>query len=456
MKDLLQTVPQRAEGYTDKMHGRVQQEFRQIVSLAVPVVVAELGWVFMSVVDTIMAGRLGPLAIASVSLGSAGYEVLALAGIGLVLGLDTVVSQAFGAGRLKECDDWLWQGLYVAAAACGPLLLGIWATPVLMRAVGVGREIVDATVPFLGALGWSLPPLLAYATLRRYLQGMSVVRPVMFTLISANVVNAAGNWVLMQHYGVEGIAWSTCLARIYMAVVLAVVAVTRNPSLARRFRLPDRALVTRLLRLGLPASGQMLLEVGVFGTATVLAGKLTAEALAAHQVAVNIAATTYMVPLGVSSAAAVAVGQAIGRGDPEGARRAGWLSLALGAGFMSVAALVLLAAPGPLVRIFTRDAGVLSIAIPLMLVAALFQVFDGIQVVATGVLRGAGNTRLPMAADLVAHWMLGLPAGYVLCFVLGWGVRGIWIGLSIGLMAAALLLVAGWWRMGRRGLTLPH
>ncbi|HVX66204.1 MAG TPA: MATE family efflux transporter, partial [Bryobacteraceae bacterium] len=316
------------------MPSRIQKEFRQIVGLAVPVVVAELGWMFMGVVDTIMAGRLGPGAIAAVALGSAGYEALALAGIGLILGLDTVVSQSFGAGRQSECEAWLWQGLYVAAAACGPLLACVWATPRLMRAAGVNSVLVDSMLPFLHALGWSLPPLLAYAALRRYLQGMGVVRPVMFALVSANVVNALGNWVLMNRFGVEGIGWSTCLARIYMAGVLGAAALARTPSLANRFVWPERARIARLLRLGAPAAGQLVLEVGVFATVTVLAGKLTAEALAAHQVALNIAATTFMVPLGISSAAAVAVGHRIGRGDFAAARRAGWLSLALGAGFM--------------------------------------------------------------------------------------------------------------------------
>jgi MATE family multidrug resistance protein len=294
---------------------------------------------------------------------------------------------------------------------------------------------------------WSLPPLLLYAALRRYLQGMSQARPVMFVLVTANLVNAAGNWLLMQRYGVAGIGWSTCISRIYMAGVLAGFALVRDPSLLRRIPRPEPERVRRLLELGLPASMQLLLEIGVFATATVLAGKLAPESLAAHQIALNIAGTTFMVPLGVSSAGAVAVGQALGAGDPRTARRDGWLALALGAGFMAFAGLALATAPRLVLWMFTRDPAILAVAVPLLLVAAIFQLFDGIQVTATGILRGAGNTRTPMVANLLGHWGLGLPLGYLLCFRAHWGVAGLWTGFSLGLCAVAARLLAAWSRM---------
>jgi MATE family multidrug resistance protein len=315
-----------------------------------------------------------------------------------------------------------------------------------IRAAGVDAEVVGLATPYVHALVWSLPPLLLYGGLRRFLQGKSRVRPVMIALVSANLVNAAGNWLLIRRLGVAGVAWSTVVARVYLAAALAAVAIADAPDLVRRIPAVDLARVRALLRLGLPAAAQLLLEIGVFATATVLAGRLAPAALAAHHIALNIAATTFMVPLGISAAGAVAVGQAIGRGEPEVARRAGWLSLALGAGFMGAAAVVLFSVPAALLRLFTSDAGVLAIGVPLMLVAALFQTFDGIQVVATGVLRGAGNTRTPMLANLVAHWVVGLPIGAGLCFALGLGVTGLWAGLSLGLVGVAVLLLATWWR----------
>jgi MATE family multidrug resistance protein len=421
-------------------------EVRYIVRLAWPVILAEIGWMFMGVVDTMMVGHLGPGAIAAVSIGNAMFDVAGFCGIGLVLGLDTVVSQAYGAGRQTECGQWLWQGTFLAMAAT-PVLMGVIALAVaLMPMAGVQPRVLAEAEPYVWAMIWSLGPLLVYAVLRRYLQGIGRVRPVMFALLSANIVNAIGNQVFIGRFGVAGVGWATFGARVYMAGVLAGYAFAREPALLRRIPLPGWISIGHLLRLGLPAAGQILLEVGVFATATVLAGKLAAESLAAHHVVLMIAGTTFMVPLGISSAGAVAVGHAIGRSDPHAAKRAGWIAIGLAAGFMSTMILVIVAAPQTLLRIFTTNADVLAIAVPLLFVAAVFQIFDGIQVTATGVLRGAGDTRTPMYANLVAHWLLGVPAGYILCFTFGLGVIGLWMGLSAGLIIVGSLLLLVWRR----------
>jgi MATE family multidrug resistance protein len=221
----------------------------------------------------------------------------------------------------------------------------------------------------------------------------------------------------------------------------------RESGLLRRIPTPDFKRMAELLRLGVPAAGQILLEVGVFAASTLLAGRLTPEALAAHHVVLNIVGTTFMAPLGISSAGAVTVGQAIGRDDPHGAKQKGWLAIALAAGCMLFAALLMTVAPQTLISIFTTNTDVLTIAIPLLSVAALFQLFDGIQVSATGVLRGAGDTRTPMVANLMGHWLLGLPIGYALCFIWDYGVTGLWAGLSIGLIVVGLALIAYWSRL---------
>lgn len=423
-----------------------RSELRYILNLALPVIAAELGWIFMGVVDTIMVGPLGPSVIGAVSLGNAMFDVAAIFGIGLLLGLDTVVSQSFGAGRIAECDSWLWQGCFLALAAT-PLLMGmVEASIPLMSSFGVNPEVLSTSVPYLRAVNWSLPPLLLYAAFRRYLQGMSRVWPVMIALLTANIVNAAGNYVLLPAFGVAGVGWSTCISRLYMLSVLAAYAFLREPVLMRRVEPPRLAAFRELLRLGLPAAGQILLEVGVFATATVLAGKLQPDSLAAHHIVLNVAGTTFMVPLGLSSAGAVVVGQAIGSGDPQRAKRSGWITIGLAAAFMSIAALCFLVIPSHIIRVFTRDAGVLAIAVPLLFVAAVFQIFDGVQVTITGVLRGTGDTRTPMLANLVAHWLLGLPAGYLLCFVIGYGVSGLWMGLSFGLIIVGTVLLLVWSR----------
>jgi MATE family multidrug resistance protein len=422
-------------------------ELRRVVSLALPVIVAELGWMFMGVVDTMMVGPLGPVAIAGVSIGNAIFDVPAICGIGLLLGLDTLVSQAYGADKLRECAAWLWEGVYLALIVSPLMMAAVFAAVPLTSRFGVNQDVLALAQPYLAAVNWSLIPLLVYAALRRYLQGISLVRPVMFALVTANAVNAVGNWLLIGRYGVAGVAWSTVISRIYMAGALALYIYVRDPSVFRTLPRPSASRFRDLLRLGLPAAGQILLEVGVFATATVLAGRLHPEAIAAHHIVLNIAGTTFMVPLGISSAGAVVVGQAIGRRDLRAAKRSGWMAIGLGAGFMAFAALVFVIAPRLILGAFTTNGEVLSIAVPLVFIAGVFQIFDGTQVTATGVLRGAGDTKTPMFANLMAHWLLALPSGYVLCFIFGWGVWGLWSGLCIGLIAVAAVLLFAWSRI---------
>jgi MATE family multidrug resistance protein len=306
----------------------------------------------------------------------------------------------------------------------------------------------------LKALLWSMLPLLLYGCFRRYLQGMNLVKPVMFALVTANLVNVAGNWVLIYGHlgapamGVVGSAWATGAARVYMAAVLAGYALWH----ARRHGTGlldaplglDPARLRRLLGLGVPAALQMTLEAGAFAAATALAGRLVPAALAAHQIALVVASCTFMVPLGIASAGAVRVGQALGRRDPEGAARAGWTAIALGAGFMALAAVSFVVAPRPILRIFTDDPAVIHAGVGLLFVASLFQLFDGLQVVATGTLRGAAETRTPMICNLVAYYVVGLPLGYALCFSAGWGIIGLWTGLSVGLIGCGIVLLRVW------------
>jgi MATE family multidrug resistance protein len=207
--------------------------------------------------------------------------------------------------------------------------------------------------------------------------------------------------------------------------------------------------IARLVNLGLPAAGQVTLEVGVFAVASALAARLEPVALAAHQIALNIASFSFMVPLGIASAGAVMVGHAVGRRDPVGAGRAGWTALFIAAAFMSMAALSFLIVPRVLLGIFTTDPMVLAIGTTLLFVASIFQLFDGLQVVATGALRGLGDTRTPMALNLAGHWLFGLPVGYTLCFMAGWGVTGLWVGLSAGLTLVGIVLVTVWARRVR-------
>jgi MATE family multidrug resistance protein len=431
-------------------------DVRRVGRLALPVAIAELGWMAMTTVDTIMVGPLGPAAIGALGVSNSAFYSIAIFGMGLLLGLDTLVSQSHGAGDKADTHHSLSQGVYSAIFISIPLTIIFLYLPAIFRAVGINPEVSVLAELFVRTLNWSTLPLLLYGAFRRYLQGIGHVRPVMFVLVSANLVNWLFNWLLIQGrwgfpaLGVTGSALSTCLARAYMAgsLLFFIWYFERGsePGLRSLIRPPDPARLLKLMRLGLPAATQILLEIGAFGAAAMLAGRLTAAALAAHQIALNCAAISFMVPLGISSASAVSVGQAIGRNEPELARKNGYIGIGLACLFMSCSAVAFLAAPLPILSFYTNDAEVLRLGVKLLSIAAIFQLFDGIQTVSTGALRGLGNTQLPMLVNFCGYWLFGLPIGYVLCFHRGFGVAGLWWGLTIALIAISIVLLIAWQR----------
>ena len=432
-----------------------KSELLPVARLAAPIVLAELGWAAMGLVDTMVVGRVSSEAMAAVGLGAVVFYGVGICASGLLLGLDTLVSQAFGAGDREDCHRSLVNGVWLSLLLI-PIVMGaVWAFNPLLPMFGIRPEVLRATWPYLHALNWSAPGLLIYLSLRRYLQGIHAVAPVMWTLLSANLINLAGNWILVFGHlgapslGAEGSGWATCFSRIYMAVILVVVVVRRDPEAIRVSWRPDSRRLRQLLRLGAPAAGQMAWEVGVFEVVTILVARLSAAQLASHQIALIVVSTTYMMPLGISSAAAVRVGFGLGRGDPKAAARSGWAAVALGAATMSLPALALLIAPASIVRMFTSQPDVIAPAIVLLRISAFFQLFDGLQVVATGALRGSGDTHTPMLCHFAGYWLIGLPLGAFLCFRHGMGAAGLWTGLSVGLILIGIALTSLWARAAR-------
>jgi len=431
-----------------------RRELRAMIVLAVPVVLSELGWVAQGVVDNIMVGRLGPEAIGAVSLGNAVYYTPCLFGIGLLLGLDTLVSQAYGRSDHDDCHRWLAQGVYLACIVTPPLMLIVAAMSFGFTRFGVIPAVAIPASTYLRILNWGTLPLLLYGGIRRYLQGVGQVRVITLTYILANLLNWAGNWVLIYGkfgfpaLGVDGSAISTCIARAAMAAALLVFAWRyerkRGHPLFRHWAAPQMDRLRKLVGLGAPAAGQILLEVGAWNLSTLSASYLDPVALATHAIALNYASVSYMVPVGVSAAAAVSVGHAVGAGNPARARRAGWLALGLGTSFMLVAGVVFFVAPRALISLYTSDPRVLAVGPSLLWIAAAFQIFDGIQTVCTGALRGLGETRVPMIANFIGYWILGLPLGLTLCFLLHWGIYGTWIGLTLALIVIASALLERW------------
>lgn len=431
-----------------------------MLRLAVPVVLAEIGWMTMGIVDTMMVGRVGAEAIGAVSVGSSLFFAVAIFGVGMLLGMDYVAAYAVGAGKLKDAHRALHHGYLLAG------LLSVGLTAVLLAVVphigsfGVRPAVVGEAEAYLSAVTWSLPLLMFSCANHRYLQALGRVRAIMFIVLSANVINALADWIFifgnlgMPAFGAEGAGWATCASRAYMLVMMA--GYTLWDARARRTGLLETTLhlqwsrLAELVRLGSPAAVQRALEVGVFACATLLAAGLEPASLAAHHVALSAASLTFMVPLGVSSAAAVRVGSALGARDAVGAALSGWTAFLLGAASMLVAGAIFVIFPQAIIRAFTTDAAVLATGVSLLAVAAVFQLFDGIQVVATGALRGIGDTRTAMVANLVGHWFIGLPVGYVLGFWLELGVVGLWMGLCVGLICVSLALTAVWHRSAGR------
>jgi MATE family multidrug resistance protein len=438
-----------------------RHELRPTLRLALPLVLAELGWMAMGIVDTMMVGRLPNAADAmgAVSLGGVLVNTLAFFGGGLLIGLDTLVSQAFGAGKREDCHRSLINGIYLSFVLAPILMAPVWFFDPLLRAVHVAPDIIALTVPYSKAMAWGTLPLLLYFGVRRCMQGMNIVRPIAFAQVTGNIINAVGNWVLIYGkwgapaMGTVGSGWSTSWARIYLAVILVGYLLwydrKHRTQLLQTPIQPDLARIKRLISLGFPAAMQLTVEIGVFALITALIGRLGAVALASHQIAMNTVSFTYMVPLGISSAAAVRVGQAIGRKDVKSASSAGGTAIFLGAAFMSLCGVGLLIFPRLIARIYTPDEVVIKSTVMLLAAGAAFQLFDGIQTVATGALRGAGDTRTPMLCHFTAYWLIGLPLGIWLCFYRGWGVLGLWIGFSVALILIGIVLLLTWQRKVR-------
>jgi MATE family multidrug resistance protein len=407
-----------------------------MVRLAVPVVTVQVGMMAMGVVDTIMVGHISAQALAAVALGNLYFFSLAVFAMGTLMVLDPVVAQAVGAGDRPAIARAVQRGVLMAGLLTLPatLLLTV-AAPIFALARQPAEVVPLAAAYALRSVPGTFPFLL-FIVFRQSLQAMRRTGPIVTAIVAANLANAALNWVLIFGHlgfpamGVVGSAWATSVSR-------------ELGPLLWPFRREVWALTPlgRMLRLGLPIGAQHLLEFGAFALVALMMGWLGTRQMAGHQIAINLAALTFMVPLGVGDAASVLVGQAVGRGDPGGTRGAARAALACGATFMATTAGLFLLFPEPLARLYSRDLEVVAIAAALIPIAGVFQVFDGLQVVAAGILRGVGDTRGPMLINLLGYWVLGLPLSVYLGFVAGRGPVGLWWGLVLGLGVVAISLL---------------
>jgi MATE family multidrug resistance protein len=424
-------------------------ELRDVIGLAVPVVTVQVGMMTMGVVDTVMVGHYSARDLAAVALGHLFFFTVVVFPMGVLLSLDPVVSQAVGAGDRGAVGRALQRGGLLAFALGVPAALALLPGQAFLTLLRQPPEVVPVAAGYALASVPGVFPFLAFVVLRQTLQAMGRVAPIVVTILLANLGNLLFNWVLIYGnlgfptLGAVGSGWASTLSRWLMLLGLTAFSWPLLAPYLRPWRRESLQLrpLARMLRLGAPIGIQFSLEFGAFGAIGILMGWLGTIAMAGHQVALNLASVTFMVPLGISQAAAVLVGRGVGREDPSGARRAAGAGILLGASFMTMTAMLFLLFPGVFSRAYSSDAQVLALAVTLIPIAGIFQVFDGLQVVASGVLRGVGDTRSPMVLNLLGFWCLGMPVSLWLGFRTPAGPVGLWWGLVVGLAAVAFLLL---------------
>lgn len=426
------------------MQEATRQEFKTTLHLAWPVVLTQVSVMTMGMVDMVMVGALGKVELGAVGLGSSIFVTVAMSMAGIMIAMDALVGQRFGEGNKKQCANLLWQGYWVSLFIGIPLTFLFFDSAWITTLLGQSDAVSAASGEYLDGRAWSTAFLLLFASQRAFLSGIGNTRSIFYIALVTNLVNVVADWILIYGnlgapaLGVLGAGYATSISQITMFVlaIFVVHAKGYRSQYPLSFRLPEKRAITHVLRIGLPFSGHLFVEIGGFAAGAVIAGWVGEVELAAHQVTMTLASFTFMIPLGIGSAASIRVAQQIGAEDSDGAYLAGKIALRLGVGAAVISALTFILIPTVLAGVFSDDLQVVSVAAMLLVIAGMFQVFDALQVVAAGCLRGTGDTQAPFLANLVAHWLIGLPLGYLLAIEYEWGVSGLWVGFT-----AALALV---------------
>ncbi|MES0153073.1 MATE family efflux transporter [Mesorhizobium sp. M0018] len=443
-----------------------RREIRAMLALAWPMVLTNLGQTAMTATDVMMMGRLGPDTLASGALGANLYFMPLIFGLGLMLATSPMMATELGRRRhsVRDLRRTVRQGLWLAILICIPIWALLWHGESVLLAMGQEPALAHQAGIYLRWLEWAVLPFFGYIVLRSFISALERPGWALIIVFVAVACNAFFNWLFMfgnlgiQSMGIAGSGLATTLSSTLMFAGMAAVVMLekkfRRYRLFGRFWRADWPRFKGLLRLGLPIAGLLAFEVTIFNAAAFLMGLIDAASLAAHAIAIQIASVTFMVPLGLNQAVTVRVGLAHGAGNPEGVSRAGWTAYVVGVSFMALMGLVMILWPHLLIGAFIdlgnpANAEVVALAVSFLAFAALFQVFDGAQAVASGMLRGLHDTKVPMIYAAIGYWGIGLPLGVLLAFRFGFNGVGIWIGLSSGLAVVAALLLVRWLRRDR-------
>ncbi len=427
----------------------VQKEANALGKIGGPVVGTQLLGMGLNVTDTIMAGQLSAADLAGVAVGNALYLPVLMFGIGTLVAINPVVSHHLGAKRFDEIGKSARQMLWLVALIAIPSFFLVRWLPQLMPIVRVDPEIIPLATDYMLAASWGIPAYFLFSGFRYFSEGLAYTRPAMLVALGMLVLNIPADYLLMYgafglpQLGAEGTGYATSL--VQWSGGLAMIMFTAKFKTYRRFNIftrtkgPDWGRIAELLKIGIPNAMSTTMEVLLFAAVSVLMGTLSVQASAAHQVAINIAATVFMIPLGLSLAISQRVGVSMGKGLLKEARFRGFTGTAVCTGVTSITAAVLFVFPEAIVSVYTHDVEVINLAVSLVFFAAVFQLSDGLQVGAFGALRGLKDTRMPMIFNLISYWFIGFSVGYYLSFNAGYGPQGLWIGLIAGLSTAAVL-----------------
>ncbi|MGH8211902.1 MAG: MATE family efflux transporter [Rhodanobacteraceae bacterium] len=438
---------------------RYAREIRATVKLALPLIAGQLSSIGMNAVDVVLAGHYNAHTLAAVAVGANVWLLALVAAIGMMMALPPSVAHLDGAGARGEIGPLFRQALMLAGTLGVLLWFAVRHAGPLLHLLGVEVELLPDVQKFLHALSWGAPAVCFYFSLRGLSEGMSWTRPTMFfgftglcALIPLGYVFIYGKLGLPA-LGARGSGIANAIV-LWLQVIAFATYIRLSPRyrplhLFARFEKPDPRAMFGLLRIGVPMGVTLLMEAGMFSIAALLISRLGTIAVAAHQIAINVASITFMVPLGLALAITIRVGNAVGRNDPHGVRYAGFGGISLTLATQCVASALMLGIPRLIARLYTDAPAVLALAAQLLVLAGAFQFADGIQVASNGALRGLKDTRVPMFMTVLAYWGVGMPVGYLLAFHAGWRAPGMWIGLSAGLYAAAILLSARFARLAR-------
>ena len=428
----------------------IKKHILSTLNLAYPVIIGQLGVIMMGVVDSLMVGKLGAIPLAAAALGNSLTFIVIIIGMGLSMSVTPLVAIAVGAKRFEDCGIYFRQSLLINFVFSIIITILIFFTADLIKYLDQPLEVQVQAQAYMKIIGLSSIPLMLFQSYKQFIEGLSVMRPAMVITLLANIINALANWVLIfgkfgfPALALNGAGWATFSSRVFMAIVMMGFVMNKEFfkqfDVSFHFKSINWKVIKKILSLGLPSGFQYFFEVGAFSFAVVMVGWLGPKPQAAHQIAINLASISFMAVLGISVAGSIRVGIAVGQRDIQETRRAGFTASFLGASVMLFSGLIFIFFRNFLPSLYINDENVISIASSLLVIAALFQLSDGLQAVGIGILRGLMDVKIPTAITFIAYWVVGLPVGYLLGFTFNLGVQGVWIGLLSGLTTSAILL----------------